>query len=118
MTNEAMLKLEVAVEKKITAYHEAHTQWVAALKLEMELEQGRHLIKRMAVMRLIGTLNAETNKAHSGSSAEKYAETDKEYYAYLKNCTNAVIDKNAKYALVKIAEYRVELGLALATQGV
>lgn len=109
--------MESAVEQAIQAYLDAHATWAAALKEEMELENGRHFIKRVIVGRYIGTDNPETGKPHSASSAEKAAEVDAEYGAYLAKQTDAVVAKNTAYGLMKAAEYRVQLAIAIANQG-
>lgn len=65
----------------------------AATDLEMTLEDTRPAAKQLAVLRIVGTVNPATGKAHSASSAEAVVETDEEYAAYRARQRAAVVER-------------------------
>jgi hypothetical protein len=62
-----------------------------AVAREAELHSLKGVRKSEAICRLIGTENAETEKPHSASSAEKVVESDATYAWFLADCRNSVV---------------------------
>lgn len=84
-----------------------------AVRAEQQLEDGRALAKSAAVRRIMQTLNEETGKAHSASSAEKIVESDEGYAAYRVAQANAVVEKQRAFARYEAAKLRARLAVSL-----
>lgn len=95
------------IDRLIAATADTYAQ---ALARESELHALRGVRKSEAIVRLIGTDNAETGKPHSASSAEKVVESDAEYAAFLKSCRDSVVERirrEAEYEAAKMGAWLV-----------
>lgn len=78
----------------VLAVHEAAEKYAAAVKHEMELEDGRIGIKMSAIKRIMDAGdNPLTGKPHSFSSAEALVNTDKDYARLLEQQRDAVVER-------------------------
>jgi len=81
------------VGSTFTAITAAGERLAQAMARESELHSLKGIRKSEAIVRLIGTENAETQKPHSASSAEKIVEADPTYAQFLAECRQSVIDR-------------------------
>jgi hypothetical protein len=88
-----------------------------ATAAESRLADGRCIAKRDAIKRLMLTLNEETNKQHSASSAEKVVETDAMYMAYRDAERAAVVDTIIAKGNFHAALLTADLEVALVREG-
>jgi hypothetical protein len=78
----------------VTAVYETSEKYAAAVRYEMELEDGRATVKLAAIDRIMKAGdNAMTGKPHSFSSAEAAVNTDREYADYLGKQREAVVER-------------------------
>lgn len=89
-------------------------RYAEAVTHEMMLEGQRPAIKQNAVLRLMQTTNPETNKLHSGSSAEKVVELDHEYADYRAIQRNAVGERIRAETEFEVAKTRGRLAAGLS----
>lgn len=80
--------------KYATNIIDAGAHLAATSKKEMELEDGRHVVKMAAVTRIMQSGdNPLTGKPHSFSSAEALVNSDSAYSAYLGELRQAAFDR-------------------------
>jgi hypothetical protein len=80
--------------KVIMSVYETAEKYAAAVKHEMELEDGRATVKLAAIDRIMKAGdNAMTGKPHSFSSAEAAVNTDREYADHLTKQRDAVVER-------------------------
>lgn len=99
-----------ATTRLIESIYTTAEKYAAAVKHEMELEDGRIGVKMAAIKRIMDAGdNPLTGKPHSFSSAEALVNTDKEYFQYLGQQRDAVVERimaKAKYEAA-LAETRL-----------
>ena len=104
------MALAPAATRLITSIYEMAEKHAAAVKHEMELEDGRITLKMAAIDRIMKAGdNPMTGKPHSFSSAEALVNTDREYADYLAKQRDAVAERimaKARYEAA-IAETRL-----------
>lgn len=108
------------VGSTILAIRRAGEKLAQAAARELEVHSLRGIKKSEAIVRLIGTPNAETStesvmKPHSATSAEKVVESDKEYAAHLAACRQSVVDRILAEAELEVAVLSAQLTVKLAT---
>ena len=97
-----------AVEAAAAALGDARTR-------EQALEDDRPAAKSAATLRLIGTLNPETGKPHSASSAKDVVETDPEYAEYRRQQRAAVMATEMARGAYEAAKLRAKLAVEVAS---
>lgn len=97
----------------LVAVEAAAERLAQAMAEELRLHSQKGVEKSAAICRLMGTPNAETDKPHSASSAEKVVESDAEYAAFLAKCRQSIVARvraEAEYEVAKLgARCAVEL---------
>lgn len=68
------------------------------------LADGRAIEKSFAIRRLMATMNDDTGKPHSASSAEKVVELDAEFMAYRRAERDAEIERHRSIAAFESAK--------------
>lgn len=104
-----------AVGSALLAVQAAAAKLGNAVSREQELHYMRGVMKSGAIVRLIGTPNAETQKEHSASSAEKVVESDGTYSEFLKSCRDSVVERIGAEAEYFVAQMNAQLAVKLAT---
>lgn len=103
----------------IEAIEAAAERLANAVRMEMELEDQRPIVKSAAIQRLLQATNPETGKPHSASSAEKVVEADSQYDWHRQRQRMAVVEtitaRGAYEAAKRRADVAIDLGLALGT---
>ena len=97
-------------------YEAASADHARLCSRELELENDRPILKRQAIMRLMGsenplTTSADKPKLRSASSAEAIVESDPEYMAHLGAQRTVVFEKNMAYTRMTAARLRTELAI-------
>lgn len=100
------------VEQAISRFMSASIALQHATRVEVEGERRKPVMRRNALLRLVGSLNPLTEKPHSASSAEPLVNDDAEFSAFLRGCTDAVIDRMAAETAVEVTRWHVELAIA------
>ena len=106
-------------ELAITEYETAGIDHARLCARELELENDRPILKRQAILRLMGqdnplTSTADKPKLHSASSAEAIVESDAEYMAHLGAQRTVVFEKHMALTRMTSAKLRAGLAIALA----
>lgn len=96
-------------EQAIAAVEAAAGRLAEAIRTVQDLEDARCIEKSAAIRRLMQTMNDETNKLHSASSAEKVVESDAEYLAYRRRQADAEVEKHRAYGAYDAAKLRARL---------
>jgi hypothetical protein len=112
----ASIDYEQAASLSIDEYESAGADHARLSARELELENDRPILKRQAILRLMGQENALTStadkpKLHSASSAEAIVEADPEYMAHLGAQRTVVFEKNMAYTRLTSARLRAELAI-------
>lgn len=98
----------------IEAIEQAAERLAIATRTEMELEDQRPLMKTLAIRRLMGMENPETQKPHSASSAEKLVEADPEYSAHRARQAAAVVETIKARGAYEAQRRRADLAVAMS----
>jgi hypothetical protein len=112
----ATIDYEQIASLSVDEYEEAGKDYARLSARELELENDRPIVKRQAILRLMGSENpltttADKPKLHSASSAEAIVESDPEYMAHLGAQRTVVFEKNMAYTRMTSARLRTELAI-------
>lgn len=110
----AHIPLSQRAEDAAAAVEAAGKVLAEALQDEQRMEDERPRAKQAAIRRLMQTVNDDTGKQHSASSAEKVVELDADYMTYRKLQSAGVVARQTAWAAYDAAKLRAQLLVNLA----